>query len=280
MTVIIRAVSVFLAVLMLPLYALTSAVDLITADRRSEETSVNIVGIGAYFRSQGVATDGEYLYFSSKTTLYKTDITGRNYVDVNLSAIPQELKDLGIKHIGGMSYYDGYIYAGMEDSKVWEHPVVGVFSTDTLELVKYFELDSAVHTRGLPWVCVNPENGLLYAFDHSKTPAKILAYDVNDDMRPAGETALGETVKNVQGAEFYGGLLYAATNDETQAIYTVSVETGEVEKFVDRNLPGGEGEGMTVVEKDGRPFILAFDLGPLFVNTNLRYYSIPTSGDL
>ena len=78
----------------------------------------------------------------------------------------------------------------------------------------------------------------------------------------------------IQGAEFYGGLLYAATNDETQAVYTVNVETGEVEKFTDRNLTGGEGEGMTVVTKDGRDYILAFDLGPLFVNTNLRYYPL------
>ncbi|MBR4767023.1 MAG: hypothetical protein IK085_09720 [Clostridia bacterium] len=274
MAVIIRVISAFLTVLMLPLYALTSAVDLIPADRRSEEMSVNIAGIGAYFRSQGVATDGEYLYFSSKTTLYKTDITGRNFVDINLDAIGPELKEKGIKHIGGISYYNGFIYAGMEDSKVWNHPVVGVFSADTLTLAEYYELDSSVHTRGLPWVCVNPENGLLYAFDHSKTPGKILAYSVNDGMKPADEIPLCETVKSVQGAEFYEGMLYAATNDETQAVYAVNVETGEVEKITDRNLPGGEGEGMTVVTKDGRPYILAFDLGPLFVNTNLRYYPL------
>ena len=274
MTVFIRVVSAVLAVLMLPLYALTTAIDAVTAQGRSEETSVNITGIGAYFRSQGVATDGGYLYFSSKTTLLKTDITGREYVGINLSAIPDELKELGIKHIGGMSYYDGFIYAGMEDSKVWEHPVVGVFSPDTLELVKYYELDSAVHTRGLPWVCVNPANGFLYAFDHSKTPGKILVYDVCNEMEPVAEIPLAAAVPSVQGAEFYNGLLYAATNDETQAIYTVNVETGAVEKFADRNLPGGEGEGMTVVEKDGKPYILALDLGPLFVNTNLRYYPL------
>ena len=274
MTVFIRIVSAFMTVVLLPLYALTAAIDAVSAGKRTDETSVNIVGIGAYFRSQGVATDGEYLYFSSKTTLYKTDITGREFVGINLSAIPAQLKDIGIKHIGGMSYYGGYIYAGMEDSKVWEHPVVGVFSPDSLELVKYYELDSAVHTRGLPWVCVNPENGYLYAFDHSKQPEKILIYDVNNEMEPVGEVALSRTVASVQGAEFYGGLLYAATNDETQAVYTVNVETGEVEKFTDRNLTGGEGEGMTVVTKDGRDYILAFDLGPLFVNTNLRYYPL------
>ena len=274
MTVFIRILSAFLAVVMLPLYALTSAIDAFSAGRRTDETSVNIVGIGAYFRSQGVATDGEYLYFSSKTTLYKTDITGKNYVKLNTSAIPAELGKIGIKHIGGMSYYDGLIYAGMEDSKVWEHPVVGVFSPDTLELVRYYELDRTVHTRGLPWVCVNPENGYLYASDHSKTPEKILIYDINNNMSPVGEIPLAETVRSIQGAEFYNGALYAATNDETQAIYKIDPDSGDVGKFADRNLTGGEGEGMTVLTKDGKPYILAFDLGPLFINTNLRYYKL------
>lgn len=274
MAVLIRVLSCVFAVLLMPLSALTAAVDTVPAGKRADEMCVNIAGIGAYFRSQGVATDGEYLYFSSKTTLYKTDITGKSCEALNLLAIPAELRDMGIKHIGGISYYGGFIYAGMEDSKVWEHPVVGVFSAESLELIKYYELDSQTHTRGLPWVCVNPENGYLYAFDHSKTPEKILIYDVNDAMKPLGEVPLAETVKSVQGAEFYRGTLYAATNDETQAIYAVDVETGAVEKFADRNLNGGEGEGMTVVEKDGRPYIMAFNLGTLFVNTNLRYYPL------
>lgn len=274
MNTIIKAVSVLLSVLMLPFYALTGAIDLISAGQRNEDMHTNIVGIGAYFRSQGITTDGEYLYFSSKTTLYKTDMSGKYYEGINLNAIPDELSGIGIKHIGGISYYNGFIYAGMEDSKVWDHPVVGVFDTQTLELVKYYELDCEVHTRGLPWVTVD-ENGILYAFDHSKTPEKCLGYDVNNEMESVSETALAETVKSVQGGEFYNGRLITATNDDTQAIYAVDVATGAVEKITDRNLTGGsEGEGMTIIQKDGKSYILAFDMGPLFINSNLRWYEI------
>ena len=77
----IRIVSVFLTVLLLPLFALTEFVDSFSAGERTEPSKTNITGIGAYFRSQGVTTDGEYLYFSSKSTLYKTDMSGKNYVD-------------------------------------------------------------------------------------------------------------------------------------------------------------------------------------------------------
>ena len=80
---------------------------------------------------------------------------------------------------------------------------------------------------------------------------------------------------SIQGAEIYDGTLYAATNDETQAIYTINISTGEAVKYFDRNLIGfSEGEGMTVAIKDGKPYIIAIDLGAIFVNTFVREYAI------
>ena len=50
-----------------------------------------------------------------------------------------------------------------------------------------------------------------------------------------------------QGAEFFGGFILAAANDETQDVYQISPADGSVEKIFDRNLTKfGEGEGMTV----------------------------------
>ncbi len=272
-----RTAAVLMAVLMLPFYALTYGIDAISLGKRTEAAHDNIVGVGAYFRSQGITSDEEgNLYFSSKTTLYKTEADGRSFVAANYSAIPSELKEnCGIKHIGGLSYYNGKIYAGMEDSKVWQHPIVGVFDAGTLEIIEWFELDCTVHTRGLPWVAVDKETGLLYAFDHSKKPTAILSYDINNGMAPVGNVPLAETIPSIQGGEFIDGVFYAATNDDTQAIYKVDVARGSWEKLIDRNLTGGsEGEGMTVVEKNGETFILAMDMGPLFINSNLRWYSV------
>jgi len=269
-----KILSIIFAVILIPFSILTHGIDLISAADRTDSKKTNVVGIGAYFRSQGMATDSETLYFSSKTTLIRTEADAKTLINANYFAIPNELKDLGIAHIGGMSFYNGKIYAGLEDSKVWDYPIVGVFDSETLELVEYYVLDAEVITRGLPWVAVNPENGYLYCMDHSKQPTKILVYDTENKMAFVEEVTLSEVVPSIQGAEFYNGTLYAATNDETQAIYKINVSNGVAEKYLDRNLTSGsEGEGMTFMMKDGKPVIVAMDMGPLFINAFVREYT-------
>ena len=268
-----KILSLIFAVVLIPFSILTHGIALISAGERTDEAKTNVVGIGAYFRSQGLTTNGETLYFSSKTTLIRTESDAKTLVNANYFAIPDELKELGIKHIGGLSYYNGYIYAGLEDSKVWNYPIIGVYDADTLELVEYYVMDNEMITRGMPWVCVNPENGYLYCTDHSKNPTKLLVYDTADKMSFVKEVALEESPYAIQGAEFFDGILYAATNDDTQAVYKITPETGKVEKYLDRNLTSGsEGEGMTFMVKDGTPVIVAMDMGPLFINAFVREY--------
>lgn len=269
-----KILSTVFALVLTVLTLTTDGIDLISQSRRTDISSTNIVGVDAYFHSQGMTTDGQTLFFSSKTTLVQTTDDAKNVINANYRAIPDELSEkYGIRHIGGLSYYNGYIYAGLEDSKQWYYPTVGVYDAETLEPVDYYILDAGQVTRGLPWVCVNPENGLLYCCDHSKKPTKLLVYDTADRMRFVREIPLSETVEEIQGAEFFGGFILAATNDKTQAIYQISPDDGSVEKLLDRNLTKfSEGEGMTVMVKDGKPVILAMDMGPLFVNAFIREY--------
>lgn len=271
-----KIISLLMAVLLLPLTLLTHGIDLIPAGERIEEAKTNIVGLGAYFRSQGITTDGETYYFSSKTTLIRTEDDAKTLVNANYSAIPDELlENYGIAHIGGLSFYDGKIYAGLEDSKVWDYPVVGVYDAETLELVEYYILDDEFITRGLPWVCVDAETGLLYCTDHSKRPTKLLAFDTANEMKLVKEVALESSPYAIQGAEIHDGIIYAATNDDTQAVYKINPENGGVEKLFDRNLIApSEGEGMTILMKDGEPVIVAMDMGPLFINAFVREYEL------
>ncbi len=271
-----KILSLIFAVILMPLSLLTHGLDLIPVGERLEKNKTNIVGIGAYFRSQGMATDGKTFYFSSKTTIIRTEDDYRTLVNANYSAIPDELSEnYGIAHIGGMSYYNGKIYAGLEDSKVWDYPIVGVYDAETLELVEYYILDAELVTRGLPWVCVDPENGLLYCTDHSKNPTLLLAYDIENGMKLVEKTELSMSVPSIQGAEIYNGTIYAASNDETQAVYTINPENGNAEKLFDRNLVGtSEGEGMTILLKNGEPIIVAMDMGAIFVNAFVREYNV------
>lgn len=269
-----KILSVIFAVILIPFSVLTHGIDLISAGERTDTEKTNVVGIGAYFRSQGITTDGETYYFSSKTTLIRTEKDAKTLVNANYFAIPDELKELGIKHIGGLSYYNGRIYAGLEDSKVWDYPIVGVFDAESLELVDYYVMDSETITRGLPWVCVNPENGYLYCTDHSKNPTKILVYDTANKMAFVEAVALESSPYAIQGAEFNNGMIYAATNDDTQAVYKINPSSGSAEKLFDRNLTSGsEGEGMTFIAKDGKNVLVAMDMGPLFINAFVREYA-------
>lgn len=268
-----KILSVIFAVILIPFSVLTHGIDLLSQGERTDDAKTNVVGIGAYFRSQGITTDGKTFYFSSKTTLIRTESDARTLVNANYFAIPDELKELGIAHVGGLSFYNGKIYAGLEDSKVWDYPIVGVYDAESLELVEYYIMDAEKITRGLPWVCVDGETGYLYCTDHSKNPTKLLVYDTAKKMEFVKEVELEESPYAIQGAEILGGTIYAATNDDTQAVYAINPENGEVEKLFDRNLTSGsEGEGMTFIEKDGKIVLVAMDMGPLFINAFIREY--------
>lgn len=78
-----------------------------------------------------------------------------------------------------------------------------------------------------------------------------------------------------KGAEFFKGSLLAATNDKTQAIYKIDPVSGAVDKLLDRNLVKfSEGENMTIMTRDGKPVLLAMDMGSLFVNAFVREYDL------
>ena len=274
-----RLAALSLAAFMTFLSVLTLGIDALSADKRHPEVSKdNILLIGAAERSQGITTDGKYYYFSSKWGLTKSELDGKTRVKSNPLAIPKKLKDeYGLAHIGGISYSkaDNCIYAGLEDSKVWVYPVVAVYDADTLKFTgRYYILDKALHTRGLPWVAVDNDRGLLITLDHSKKANELIFYDIADNMKYVGSVKLSETVRSIQGAEMYGGMLYAATNDDTQAVYKIDPKSGEVSKYFDRNLTkGSEGEGITVLETADGAVFHAIDMGPLFINAFIRHYA-------
>ena len=274
-----RLAALSLAAFMTFFSVLTLGIDALSAGKRHPEVSKdNILLIGAAERSQGITTDGKYYYFSSKWGLTKSELDGKTRVKSNPLAIPKKLKDeYGLAHIGGISYSkaDNCIYAGLEDSKVWEYPVVAVYDADTLKFTgRYYILDKALHTRGLPWVAVDNDRGLLITLDHSKKANELIFYDIADNMKYGGSVKLSETVRSIQGAEMYGGMLYAATNDDTQAVYKIDPKSGEVSKYFDRNLTkGSEGEGITVLETADGAVFHAIDMGPLFINAFIRHYA-------
>ena len=244
------------------------------------ESNSKVVGLETIERAQGVTTDGEAWYFSGKTSLVKIAFDNQTVLAYNYEAIPEEFKEnYGSAHIGGISYCDGYIYAPLEDSKVWEYPIVAVYDAQTLEFTgKYKILPNDIMTRGMSWLACDKENGLIYS-SHSKEATELYCFDL-ETFEYVKTVELSEMVGKPQGGEVYNGLIYIGSNNMTRAVYTINPETGEVEKCFDRIMYewklidnfGGEGEDVTVYPMEDGTLIHALDVGALFMDSNLRHY--------
>ncbi len=138
---------------------------LTAAERPYQVGKQNILFLGAWTHSQDVTTDGEHYYFSSRIGLVKTTLDGETEVAMNFNAIPKALRDnYGSAHIGGISYHDGKIYAAVEDSKVWQYPIVVIYDAQTLRYTgDYHILSAELQKNGLPWLAVDAERGYIYA---------------------------------------------------------------------------------------------------------------------
>ena len=269
------------AVVFAALLTLTNGVNgLLNGDIYPYDSNSKVVGLESLERAQGVTTNGEYWYFSGKTSLVKIGFDNQTVYAYNYKALDGELSEnYNSKHIGGISYYNGYIYASLEDSKQWQHPVIALYDAETLEYTGIcHEVSSEILTRGIPWVAVDAENGFIYA-SHSKTVEEIHCFDL-DTFEYVKSFAVSDPMDAIQGGEVYKGKLYVGTNDSTRAVYTIDVKSGKVEKLFDRIMYqpklidnfGGEGEDLTVYPMEDGTLIHALDIGALFIDSNLRHY--------
>lgn len=272
-----RIFGLLLAVLLLLSGGLNAAFN---GDIYRYESNSRTVGLESIERAQGVTTDGEAWYFSGKSTLIKVALDNETILAYNYKAIPKELKEsCGSAHIGGISCYDGKIYAPLEDSKKWQHPVVAIYDAETLEFTgEYHELSKDILTRGMSWLACDGERKLLYS-SHSKKADVIYCFDL-ETFEFVKEIKLSETVANIQGGEVYKGILYVGTNDGMRAVYTINPAAGTVSKAFDRIMYqpklidnfGGEGEDVTVYPMEDGTLIHALNVGALFIDSNLRHY--------
>lgn len=249
---------------------------------------------GALYRAQGVATDGEYLYFGSNqfvfqcSNILKTSFAGEA-VNINPNAIPFEAKMDQCFHVGGIDYYDGKVYAGIEDNGYY-NPYVAVYDAGTLELLSYKRLpvgvtadgepienkddinyengDIHMHTDGIPWVAVDAARNVFYTAEWSDAD-RLNVFSL-EDYSFVGFIELtdknGEPVvlDRCQGADVYGNVLYASCDiGSEQPFMAIDLTSGVMTHLFDRNLgEDAEAEGMCVqTTPDGVFFISQYYTG-------------------
>ncbi len=235
------------------------------------------------YAGQGIATDGKYYYTSGSLTafgiagLMKFDAETMECVVKNTDAIPAEYKDdYGSDHIGGISYYNGLIYAAVEN-EAEDYPLVITYDARSLKPVATYELPSDLLPDGIPWCCVDGENGYLYCSQFNNVN-EILAFDI-ETMELSHIIPLSQEIVRIQGGEAYKGTLYlssdiADSNDDK--IITVDVGTGEVNELCTRSLPsmaGNEAEGITVYPMADGSLIHIIDYDKT-VGVYIRHYKI------
>ena len=237
----------------------------------------------ALLMSQGITTDGEYFYTAGSIAaldlvgMAKWTADGFEKVISTHDAIPKEIKEkYSSDHIGGISYYNGKIYAATEDETDTYNLIV-IYDAKTLEFTgEYYDLGTEFLDDGIPYCAVDGENGYLYTSQFHETDC-ILAYNL-DDMSFSHKIMLSEPITRIQGAEYYDGLLYMSydvKDSATEKVQTVDVKTGQVETLFERTVSGRdhEAEGLTVYPMTDGSFIHIADYDKL-ISVTIRHYSL------
>ncbi|WP_052676081.1 DUF6923 family protein [Paenibacillus sp. IHBB 10380] len=230
--------------------------------------------LDALERGQGVTTDGSSWIFSSPYGLLRTALDGKTVKARNALAIPSEISALGGDHIGDISYYNGKIYAPIEDGKHYEHPYIALYDANTLQYTgTSYALPLSLHIGGVPWVAVDAARGQVYTAQWSD--ASVLNVLSLDDMHLIKTVPLSQSIDRIQGAEMYNGFLYASSDNGTQTVYRIDPDTGLVSVAFDRNLSSGsEAQGIAVLPTDNGAQLHILDVGSNRISLNFRHYAL------
>ncbi len=242
--------------------------------------------LDAYYMGQGITNDGTYYYTSGAITalklaaIAKYDMKTMKLVDKNTKPLPNSLKNRGNDHIGGISYYNGKIYAAVEDSKDYKYPCIVVFDAATLDYVTHYDLNPRRFPDGIPWLAVNPDTGMVYtsAWSHTKVIEQYQISAVMAHVREIDLSGLGE-LDRIQGGEFYDGYLYlSGDNRDTgkiKNVYKANVDTGYVSLAFTRDVgkSDSEAEDMTAFLTDDGAIFHVLDYNKL-LGVYIRSYAV------
>ena len=274
---------ILLPIMLLTILTSPAAVSSDTAELISKDT---FVLEQALMMGQGITTDGEYYYTSGAiagvgvTVLAKFTVEDMELVCSKLNPLPDVCEDRKNDHIGGISWYDGKIYASVEGPDEG-FPCIVVFDAETLSCTgEVYDLPYEIYDDGVPWCAVDKETGYLYASKWSDAET-VYCYDVNNGMALVKEiplTGLG-VIDRIQGGEFYDGALYLSNDvkdkGDLKNILRLDVETGEVSLFAERNVGGDnvEAEGLTFLETEDGAVMHVLDYNKL-IGVFVHHYDV------
>jgi hypothetical protein len=188
---------------------------------------------------QGLArVDGGWI-FSFNDGLFRTDDALKQTSKL-IPAIPASWKARGFNHIGDIDVVDGVVYAPLEQPQ-YELAKQAMLTFDATTFAYTSGVDVVQHEAS--FVTVDPSTGIAYSMDRFGGKA-LVRYDVGDQWRRLPPLRMSMQVERVQGADVYGGAIWLSTDDATDAVYRVDLDTGNVDALGSVGHIDGEGEGI------------------------------------
>jgi hypothetical protein len=204
------------------------------------------------YRSQGIATDGERWFFSWQ---YGLEIADEDFQTVKRNSsfqlpmnlvpgIPTSLLAQGLNHIGDIDYHDGIIYASLDTTRGYTNGHVALYNASDLSYtgIAYELTGSPSNPKKdvASWVAVDPERGYGYGKEW-QSGNTINVYRLQDWSFDHVLT-MDAALENVQGAKVHGDWLYMSSNNTTQSVYRVNLNTGHVEELFRLPTPAADRE--------------------------------------
>jgi len=251
--------------------AVSLAAAMTTATGWQQTSSQTFYLTDALQRSQGVTSDGQAWYFSWQYGLSRVSLDGKKTLSSNTLAIPAEFALKGSNHIGGIDYYNGKIYAPIEDGDAYQHPHIALYNASNLSYTgTAYALPQEIQRDGVPWTAVDAERGFILSSEYDATA--INAYSLTNGQL-VKRIPLSQTIPHLQGAHVYEGHLYATSDSGTKAVYEVDLDTGAVTKALDLPVPSGtEVEGLTFLPRSDGSAMHVLDVAPNRLSVNFRHF--------
>jgi hypothetical protein len=225
-------------------------------------------------RSQGVTTDGHGWVFSWQGGLERTL---DDYTPVAVGTIPPQLavapslgsdgtNQVGDNHIGDVDYYNGLIYAPVEDGGTsvgpiqlndpeYQRPHIALYDARTLAYTGVsYPLDVRIHEAGVPWVAVDARRREVYTAEWDMPHDRLNVFDLQMRFKrflplvyPAS-LGPGFRLSRIQGAKVWGHTMYATRDDADKTVFSIDLRTGDVTKLfsLKPSTPDAELEGLAV----------------------------------
>jgi len=219
-------------------------------------------------RSQGVTSDGASWYFSWTLGLEKTALDYTTQVS-RVSAIPPELSRLGDKHIGDIDFWNGTLYAPLEDTGPYVQPHIALYDPATLVAGQTYALPTTLLTDGVPWVAVDGPRGNIYVAVWDPTLA-IFVFDLTT-VTYTRSIPLRPPLGRIQGAKVFEGSLYASTDDAAKDIFKVNLDSGTVIPLFALNQ-NFEEEGLAFLARPDGSLLHTLNVFSVGLGSELRHH--------